>query len=80
MKFFTSLIAATGLTACLTAQAGEFIEPTPSSQEAARQFMAFAAGHCRSEQLKTGVDFTVCFRRVTDLAISKLQSSRGNPQ
>lgn len=56
------------------------VEPAAPSfattKNTADQITAFAAGFCKGMADKHGVDFAVCFKQATDIAIAKLESLR----
>lgn len=72
MKFTKSLFIAVALLSSMTAQANE--QAKQSAKEVSDQITVFAAGFCKGMQDKHGMDFNVCFKQATDVAISKLQS------
>jgi hypothetical protein len=72
------LLAAAAMATCIASKAEKL--PIPSAKEFADQIVMFAAGYCKGQQDKAGVEFNACLREVADLAIAKVQAETPKPQ
>lgn len=48
--------------------------PSVITKNVADKITAFAAGFCKGMADKHGMDFAICFKQATDIAIAKLES------
>lgn len=64
------LYAASG---CWSPAQAEDKAPQTVAREAAEQVVIFAAGYCKGMEDRHGMDFTTCFKSVTNMAIQKLE-------
>ena len=75
MKNMIAVILLMALIGCASASETDWSgnKQNLTEKEAADQIVTWAAGYCKGMEDKHGMNFTTCFKRVTDRAIEKLQ-------
>lgn len=76
-KLFTVSLLAIAFSACAAEdaplQSSDAINSPANNKEVADAVVAWSAGYCKAQTEKQGVDFAICFKQTTNIAIEKIQ-------